>query len=182
MSISKRKLKANRANAQKSTGPKSAAAKEKVSQNSVNHGLCGRFDVLPCEHQDDYDLLLQRLHEEEKPVGTAEIELVVKMAQHTWLCRRALRLQEACFSMEPPTPGQTRGTADYRRPHHHQQLRPLPRGPGSRLSPRLAGASTEKKRKASTRNWLCFAETPGSRRRTAECAGAAPRKTAGTAG
>ncbi len=30
------------------------------------------------------------------------------MAQHTWLCRRALRLQEACFSMEPPTPGQTR--------------------------------------------------------------------------
>ncbi len=100
-------LKANRANAQKSTGPKSAAAKEKVSHNVVNHGLCGRFDVLPCEHQDDYDLLLQRLHEEEKPIGTAEIELVVKMAQHTWLCRRALVLQEACFSMEPPTPGQT---------------------------------------------------------------------------
>ncbi len=108
MPSSLRKLKANRANAKKSTGPKSAAAKEKVSHNSVNHGLCGRFDVLACEHQDDYDLLLNRLHEEEKPVGTAEVELVVKMAQHTWLCRRALRLQEACFSMEPAEPGQTR--------------------------------------------------------------------------
>ncbi len=104
----RKQLKANRANAQKSTGPKSAAAKEKVSQNSVNHGLCGRFDVLACEHQEDYDLLLSRLHEEEKPVGTAEVELVVKMAQHTWLCRRALHLQEACFSMEPAEPGQTR--------------------------------------------------------------------------
>ncbi len=108
MSASLRKRKANRANAKKSTGPTTAAGREKVSHNSVNHGLCGRFYVLPCENQDDYDLLLQRLHEEEKPAGTAEIELVVKMAQHTWLCRRALGLQEACFSMEPPTPGQTR--------------------------------------------------------------------------
>ena len=37
--VSQRKLEANRRNAQKSTGPKSAAGKKKVSHNALKHGL-----------------------------------------------------------------------------------------------------------------------------------------------
>jgi hypothetical protein len=82
MSISKRKLASNRANAQKSSGPTSAAGKEKVSQNGVKHGLCGQFKVLPCESQAGYDDLLERYMRVEQPADDVERELVAKMVRH----------------------------------------------------------------------------------------------------
>jgi len=79
---------ANRANAKKSTGPKSAAEKDKVSQNRLAHGLRGRFRVLEnVESQAEFDDLLDSLIEDEQPVGRAELELVVKMGP-THLARR----------------------------------------------------------------------------------------------
>jgi hypothetical protein len=109
MPASKRQLAANRANAQKSTGPQSAEAKEKVSQNAVQHGLCGRFYVLEgVESQERYDTFLNQLITDEQPVGQAEIELVVKMAEHTWLAKRALRMQDLCFVPELKTPEQVK--------------------------------------------------------------------------
>jgi rhodanese-related sulfurtransferase len=104
-----KQIAANRRNAQHSTGPKSAETKATVSQNSVRHGLCAQFRVLPeVEKQEEFDAFLNRLIEDEQPVGQAEIELVVKMAEHTWLAKRALRLQNNCFSLDPRTPEQTR--------------------------------------------------------------------------
>src|SRR5581483_10953336 len=100
-----KQIAANRKNALNSTGPKSAETKAKVSQNGLKHGLCRSFRVLPeVEHQEDYDALLNQLMEAEQPVDRAEIELVVKMAQHTWLANRAVGLQNNCFSLEPKTP------------------------------------------------------------------------------
>ena len=106
MAISKRKLAANRANSKKSTGPNTAAGKATVAQNRTVHGLTGQFRVLSWETQDDFDYLLEQFIQAEKPADAAETELVVKMAEHTWLSKRALRMQEACFSVEPPPPGQ----------------------------------------------------------------------------
>ena len=106
MPISKRKLTANRANAQKSTGPRSTAGRETVSSNRVQHGLCGRFRVLAGESQDEYNDLLRRFLEAEKPADQVERELVAKMARHTWLSERATRCQEACFLFQPQTPDQ----------------------------------------------------------------------------
>jgi hypothetical protein len=104
-----KQIAANRRNAQKSCGPKSAETKAKVSTNSVRHGLCARFRVLEeVEKQENFDALLNQLMEDEQPVGQAEIELVVKMAEHTWLSKRALRLQNICFSLEPKTPEQAK--------------------------------------------------------------------------
>ena len=105
-----KQIAANRRNAQKSCGPKSAEAKAKVSQNATRHGLCAQFCVLPeAEKQEDFDAFLNQLIHDEQPVGQAEIELVVKMAEHTWLTKRALRLQNNCFALEPKTPGQVNG-------------------------------------------------------------------------
>ncbi len=109
MFTSLRKLAANRENAQKSTGPISAAGKEKVSQNRTTHGLLGQFRVLPGEHQDRFDALLDQLIEDENPVGIAEIELVKKMAESMWLAQRARRYQEACFVVKPQTGEQLAG-------------------------------------------------------------------------
>jgi hypothetical protein len=97
MFLSKRKREANRANAQKSSGPKSEEGKAAVSKNSRKHGLTGMFEVLEGEDQEMFDGLLDRLMEEEKPACLAEVELVKKMAEHTWCAERASRLQEGCF-------------------------------------------------------------------------------------
>ena len=101
-----KQIAANRANSQKSTGPTSTAGKEQVSQNRTTHGLCGKFRVLPAESQEAYDALLAGLMEAEKPVDPAEVECVVRMAEHLWRAKRALRMQDSSFDMEPLTDGQ----------------------------------------------------------------------------
>jgi hypothetical protein len=106
MPTSKRQLAANRRNAKKSRGPVTPAGKATVSENAVRHGLAGRFRVLPCESQEMFDQFLNQLIEDEKPVGLAEVELVKKMAEHTWLAKRALRFQERMFVVSEQTPEQ----------------------------------------------------------------------------
>ncbi len=88
---------ANRANAQKSTGPTTTAGLEKVSRNALKHGLCGKFQVLPTESQALYNALLEGFLRAEQPADEVERELVTKMARHTWLAERAIRCQDSCF-------------------------------------------------------------------------------------
>jgi hypothetical protein len=101
-----RKLAANRANSQKSTGPNSDAGRAKSATNSRKHGLTGRFTVMTGENQEAFDNLFEQFMLDEKPVGSVEVELVRKMAEHTWLRERAARCQEACFVVMPQTPEQ----------------------------------------------------------------------------
>ncbi|MGH9654331.1 MAG: hypothetical protein ACRD6B_12810 [Bryobacteraceae bacterium] len=104
-----KQIAANRRNAKKSCGPKSVETKAKVAQNGVKHGLCSKFRVLEeVEKQENFDAFLNKLMEDEQPVGQAEIELVVKMAEHTWVAKRALRAQNHCFSLQPKTPEQVK--------------------------------------------------------------------------
>ena len=49
--ISRRKLEANRRNAQKSTGPRSEDAKRRVSRNAITHGLFCQDIVLQGESE-----------------------------------------------------------------------------------------------------------------------------------
>jgi len=97
MSTSKKKLAANRANAQKSTGPKTPEGKAKVAQNNWKHGLTGTFRVLPGENQQTYDDLLDEFVRVEKPADGLELQLVRKMAESNWISARAVRLQEGCI-------------------------------------------------------------------------------------
>jgi hypothetical protein len=90
-------IEANTQNAQKSTGPTTPEGKAKVSQNRRTRGLCGKFGVRSCENQERFDELVSQFMEGEQPANAAELELVMKMAEHTWRSRRALRLQDACF-------------------------------------------------------------------------------------
>ncbi|MBV9611927.1 MAG: hypothetical protein JO091_05620 [Acidobacteriaceae bacterium] len=102
-----KQIAANRRNAQNSTGPKTPEGKATVSQNRTVHGLCGRFYVVPgIESQEQFDTLLQQFLDENKPKGHTQRELVVKMAQATWLSHRAVRTQNECFILQPRTPEQ----------------------------------------------------------------------------
>jgi len=86
---------ANKANAQKSTGPRTAAGKATSSCNNFRHGFTGAFFVLPGENQSDFDQLLEALRAEHQPSTPTESLLVESMAQHYWLKQRAIRLQSA---------------------------------------------------------------------------------------
>jgi len=112
MSISESKLEANRANAQKSTGPTTTAGLEKISRNAFKHGLCGRFQVLPSESQAEYEALFESFMRAEQPADEVERELVGKMARHTWLAERALRCQDSCFIVLPASPEQDANRRD----------------------------------------------------------------------
>ncbi len=93
----RKQISANRANARKSTGPLSDIGLERVSRNARKHGLTGAFEVLEGEDQEMFDALLNQLMKEEEPACLAEVELVKKMAEHTWCSERSSRLQEGCF-------------------------------------------------------------------------------------
>jgi hypothetical protein len=103
-----KQIQANRRNAQNSTGPRSAASKEKVSQNRLSHGLCGPFRVLAYESQDQFENLIAQLTADQKPAGPLESELIRKMAEAMWTRNRAVQLQTSCFTSEHnlPHPGE----------------------------------------------------------------------------
>jgi hypothetical protein len=87
-------IRANRENAQHSTGPATEAGKAASSLNNFRHGLAGAFRVLPSEDQDEFDALVCGLKAEHRPSTITECMLVEKMAQHYWLSQRAQRLQD----------------------------------------------------------------------------------------
>ena len=107
--ISEAKIAANQANAQLSTGPISDEGKAIVSQNATKHGLTGKFKVLACESQAEFDQLLAGFLRSEAPVDDDEIQMVHQMAEALWLSRRSIRLQNDCFeALVSGTPEQQR--------------------------------------------------------------------------
>ncbi len=84
---------ANKANAQHSTGPKTPAGKAASSVNHIRHGLTGEFRLMAGEDPGEYDLLRCGFVTEHKPTTFTEEILVERMAQHQFLCQRALSLQ-----------------------------------------------------------------------------------------
>jgi hypothetical protein len=101
-----KQIRANRKNAQLSSGPASEAGKQISSMNSFRHGLCGNFFVMDGESQEMFDATVDRLIEEQQPVGLLELEVIKLMAEHLWLRERASRFQAGCWLMVPQTPEQ----------------------------------------------------------------------------
>ena len=80
---------ANRANAQRSSGPRTDAGKAKTRQNALRHGLCAGIPMMTDESSEQMDSLLDMLREEHEPVGATEEILVYKMAEHFFFGKRA---------------------------------------------------------------------------------------------
>ena len=65
-------IQANRCNAWKSTGPRTAEGKAVVAQNAVKHGLFAHENVLKCEKQSDFDRFREELLAGLAPIGGFE--------------------------------------------------------------------------------------------------------------
>ena len=98
-------IEANRRNAQKSTGPRSAEGKLTAGQNALRHGLCSNFSILQDETDEEAEALLHALREEHQPLGATEEILVYKMAHHFFAQKRAESLMTQ--HLEPSDDGET---------------------------------------------------------------------------
>ena len=87
-------INANRANAQKSTGPRSAEGKSASRFNALKHGIDAASVVIPGEDPAEYDALDADYCREFRPLSPSEIFHVDTMLRADWLKRR-LRLVEA---------------------------------------------------------------------------------------
>ena len=68
---SNKQLHANRANATKSTGPRSQAGKARSRLNSRKHGLTAKMLIIVGENADDFDQLRAELMAEHDPQSAA---------------------------------------------------------------------------------------------------------------
>src|SRR4051794_39387842 len=91
-------LKANRANAQLSTGPTSEPGKAKSSLNAVTTGLTGRTVLLPSEDAVRYERHVAAYVKELSPVGVQESALVQSIADTAWRLDRIPGLEMAIFA------------------------------------------------------------------------------------
>ena len=85
----KAQIAANRANAQRSTGPRTDDGKARARQNALRHGLCSGIPTMSHETREGIQTLLDTLREEHEPVGATEEILVYKMAEHFFFGKRA---------------------------------------------------------------------------------------------
>jgi hypothetical protein len=88
---------ANRSNAQKSTGPRTAEGKAAVAQNAVKHGLSGRADVIKGEDQAEFDRHRETLLKELRPDGAVESMLAERAVSLSWRLQRVQRMQNEVF-------------------------------------------------------------------------------------
>ena len=94
---SQKRAGANRKNALRSTGPKTARGKRAVRWNALKHGLLAKEVVIRAgdgeESQEEFDALLARLGDDLQPVGTIEEMLAEKVAVCYWRLRRVVRCE-----------------------------------------------------------------------------------------
>ena len=97
ISISPKKLEANRRNAQRSTGPKTEEGKSQSRRNALKHGILASALLITegqgGEDPTELDELLGALSGDLAPVGRLEEMLVEKIAVCWWRQKRALRCE-----------------------------------------------------------------------------------------
>ena len=93
--VSERKVNANRANAQKSTGPRTEEGKWRVGRNALKHGILAREVVIGegdgAEREEDFAALQAGLYAAHAPRDAAEQLQVETLVADYWLLRRAYR-------------------------------------------------------------------------------------------
>ena len=89
----------NRANAAKSTGPRTEAGKQRSSLNALRHGLTGQTIVLPTEDHSAYERHSQSFLDEYHPKDATETQLVQSLIDTSWRLNRAAAVETNLFSL-----------------------------------------------------------------------------------
>ncbi len=95
MPTSQRRIDAARANALKSTGPKTPAGKAAVSGNALKHGLTAKTVVLSTETAEEFEAELDHYLAHFQPQGKPEFDLVRQLAAAHWRMVRYAAIETA---------------------------------------------------------------------------------------
>jgi len=93
-------LSPNRKNAQKCTGPRTEAGKEKSSQNALKTGLDAKSEVLRFESRPDYEALIAAFYDRYQPTVPEDRALVDMLIRSEWLLRRYTAIDTAIWEHE----------------------------------------------------------------------------------
>ena len=96
--LSNQQLAANRRNALRSSGPRTAAGKAVARDNALKHGFLSRHLLIEGESAADFQQLLDELMREYRPVGVVEKGLVEQVAICLWRKARFVRAEAAIWS------------------------------------------------------------------------------------
>ena len=92
---SQRQFEANRANAKRSTGPRTSDGKARSRMNAVKHGLTAKYIVIGDEDPDEFEALRADLESDFQPSTRLEYELVDRLAGLLWRLRRVPGVEAA---------------------------------------------------------------------------------------
>ena len=95
-----KQIQANRANAKKSTGPRTPAGRAQSAKNGQNHNWLARTVVIPGESPSRFIALLSQFEQEFAPQTFVEQSLVENMATSRWHLLRLMGMQNASFTQE----------------------------------------------------------------------------------
>ena len=91
---------ANRRNAAKSTGPRTAEGKAISAGNAVTHGLLAGQVVLPDESHEHFGAFREEFMGDLSPIGALENVLADRAAAMVWRLRRAAKFEERMIDAE----------------------------------------------------------------------------------
>ena len=89
------RLAANRANALRSTGPRTEEGKRRSSLNGLRHALTGQAVLLPSDDLANYAAFTKRMIDSYQPVGPQEEDLAQTIADQRWRLHRMRNLENA---------------------------------------------------------------------------------------
>src|ERR1700688_2898457 len=95
-----KQIKANRRNAQRSTGPVTQEGKERSRCNAVRHGLTAETVIGALEDAEDYKAFEGAIVADHDAQSAVERELVLRLASLLWRLRRATTMETGLFEMQ----------------------------------------------------------------------------------
>jgi hypothetical protein len=97
--LSLKQLAANRANAKKSTGPKTEEGKQRSSLNALRHGLTGQVSLMTDDDRAAHDAFSKSIIDDLKPVGAMELQLAQRIATDSWRINRLAAFEDNIYCM-----------------------------------------------------------------------------------
>lgn len=95
-----RQIAANRKNAQRATGPRTAAGRATSSQNAIKTGIHAQSEIIRTESPDDYAQLIADYYARFQPAAPEERALVDDLIRAEWLGRRYMQAAAKLWQSE----------------------------------------------------------------------------------
>ena len=97
--ISEKQLEANRRNAQKSTGPRTEAGKQRSALNARHHHLTGQVTTMTEPDRAAHEKFTKEILADLKPEGAMETQLAMAVAHDRWRLNRAAAIEDNLFAI-----------------------------------------------------------------------------------